>query len=51
MTDIDRNINSFFYETNDSISKKININTHVRNNSIVIYSADVSATNGGNIQT
>lgn len=49
MTDIDRNINSFLYETNDSISKKININTHVRNNSNVIYSANVSATNGGNI--
>lgn len=49
MIDIDRNINSSLYETDDSISKKINININVRNNSIVVYSANVTATNGSTL--
>ena len=49
MKDIDRNINSFLYENDNAIFNKININTDVRNNSVVVYSADITAINGGTI--
>ena len=51
MLDIDRNINSSLYETDDNIYKKININTDVKNNSKLIYSKTVSALNGASIST
>lgn len=49
MLDIDRNINSHLYETDDNIYKKININTDVTNNSKLIYSRTLTAFNGGAI--
>lgn len=49
MLDIDRNINSFLYENDNAIFNKININTDVRNNSVVVYSVDITAINGGTI--
>lgn len=49
MKDIDRNINSYLYETDNVIFNKININTDVRNNSVVVYSADITAINGATI--
>lgn len=45
MKDIDRN--SFLYE--NAIFNKINLNTDVRNNSVVVYSVDINAINGGTI--
>lgn len=44
MKDIDRNINSYLYETDNVI-----FNTDVRNNSVVVYSTDIIAINGGTI--
>lgn len=49
MKDIDRNINSYLYENDNVIFNKISINTDVRNNSVVVYSADITATNGSTI--
>lgn len=51
MLDIDRNINSSLYETDDNIYKKININTDVKNNSKLVYSKTATALNGGTIST